>query len=84
MHAHPELELQDESCQRSPCWPTSQDLQSAFALNGDDDVHISVVDAQGHPPGVAARSAAPNLVVAPVNSSGYMRPAGAVRAGRAA
>jgi hypothetical protein len=47
MHAHPELELQDESCQRSPCWPTSQDLQSAFALNGDDDVHISVVDAQG-------------------------------------
>jgi hypothetical protein len=27
--------------------PTSQDFQSAFGLNGDDDVHISAVDAQG-------------------------------------
>jgi hypothetical protein len=27
--------------------PTSQDFQSAFGLNGDDDVHISAVDAHG-------------------------------------
>jgi hypothetical protein len=27
--------------------PTSQDFQAAFGLNGDDDVHISAVDAQG-------------------------------------
>ena len=27
--------------------PTSQDFQGAFGLNGDDDVHISIVDAQG-------------------------------------
>lgn len=27
--------------------PTAQDFQAAFGLNGDDDVHISGVDAQG-------------------------------------
>jgi hypothetical protein len=27
--------------------PTSQDFQAAFGLNGDDDIHISAVDAQG-------------------------------------
>jgi len=27
--------------------PTAQDFQAAFELNGDDDVHISSVDAQG-------------------------------------
>jgi hypothetical protein len=27
--------------------PTSQDFQGAFGLNGDDDVHISMIDAQG-------------------------------------
>jgi len=27
--------------------PTSQDFQVAFELNGDDEIHISSVDAQG-------------------------------------
>ena len=27
--------------------PTSQDFQAAFGLSGDDDLHISLVDAQG-------------------------------------
>ena len=27
--------------------PTSQDFQATFGLNGDDNVHISAVDAQG-------------------------------------
>ena len=27
--------------------PTAQDFQAAFELNGDDDIHISSVDAQG-------------------------------------